>query len=304
MSVNFMVGTISHLPEDIDNIKKRCEIHAQQLRWLEEIRLDFEYYRVEGAWGSTAKSICDTTLNLHSIETGKNPPGFNRNLLLDVLYNSDYDWLVCLDDDRRYYPIYNADAIFNDLSTPAFKKLASQGYMMLSLDPMVAPYKKLNYSWEYRETHWFMRRGSPSGFLQMCFIPNLVKFGYKPIYFNGETTCLQDDAPEDVQFQLDWLIAKHPIVQNRNLIMDEINQTQGNRSLIYKSLEVRTACHDAHAEWVKEYLKSKFPRTPKYWSKNTLNRLRNPRFTMLIPRGERYVYHDRDLPKEVLDAES
>lgn len=298
MEYNFMVGTISHLPEDMDRIKERAEIHAEQLRWLEGIGIDFDYYRVEGAWGNTAKSSCNTTLNLHSIETGKNPPGFNRNLLLKVLYESDYDWLVCLDDDRRFYPMFNADAIFQDLSTPAFKELAKKGYMMLSLDPMVMPFKKVNYSWEHHETHWYLTKGNPNGFLQICFIPNLVKYGYKPIYFNGETACLQGDAPEDVQFQIDWLIGRHPIILNHNLIMDEINQSNGSKSIIYKDNDFRKKCHESHGDWEKSYLKSKFPRNPALWSKSELNKRKNPVFNTLVPRGVKYVFHDRDLPKE------
>lgn len=295
---NFMVGCISHLPDSLTRCDERCAIHAQQLRWLEGLTAKFPFYQVEGCWEEKANTLCKTTLEVNHIQVGANPPGKNRNVLLDIFYDSDYDWLVCLDDDRRYYPMYNADSIFNDLSSPAFTRLAKTGYLMLSTDPMLAPFKKVNYAWEHHETHWYITKGNPNGFMQMCFIPNLVKYGYRPIYFNGETTCTLNQAPEDVQFQLDWLIAKHPLVINHNLIMDEISQSNGNKSVIFPTLDYRRACERSHAEWEYDYLKSKFPRTPELWKKTNLNKRRNPVFTDLIPRGERYIFKGRDLPKE------
>lgn len=298
MSFNFIVGCISHLPDSLDNIQERCEIHALQLRWLESLGLDFDFYQVEGAWGKTANEICQTNLNTHHLTTGSNPPGFNRNLLLEVLYNSDYDWLVCMDDDRRYYPMFNADAIFRDLGTEEFVNLAKRGCLILSVDPMVAPFKKTNFAFQNRETHWYITKGSPNGFLQICFIPNLVKFGFKPVYFNGDTRCTLGEAPEDIQFQLDWLIAKHPIVRNNNLIMDEINQSNGNKSVVFPNLEYRRECASLNSAWEKAYLKKRLPRNPDLWSKSALNKRRNPSFTDLIPRGEKYIFKGRDLPKE------
>lgn len=306
MSVNFMMGVISHLPDDLSRCEERCRIHKQQLDWVGKLQNDFrssisetfKFYQVEGAWGETARSICTAEFPVEHIETGRNYPGKNRNFLLDVLYKSDYDWLVCMDDDRRFYPMFNADTVFKDLSTPCFIELAKHGYMILCVDPMVAPFKKTNYAFPQKETHWFMAKGNPNGFLQICFIPNLVKYGYKPIYFNGDTACTLNAAPEDVQFQLDWLIAKHPIIRNNNLIMDEIGQSNGNKSVIFPSVEYRRECEASHNEWVTAYLKSRLPRNPDMWTKAGLNKKRNPVFNAPVPRGEYYEFTGRDLPKE------
>lgn len=295
--VNFMVGTISYLPEDSSRTEKRIEFHKQQLRWLESLGIDFSYYRVESAWCTKASEELSTSLNLKSIVVDKQPPGYNRNLLLDELYSSDYDWLVCLDDDRKLYPMYNGDAFFKDLNTPAVRRLAEQGYLITCTPPNFEPFKKDVCAWKYRETHWYMFRETPYGFLQICFIPNLVKFGYKPVYFNSETQCLEGDPPEDVQFELDWLINKHPIIRNKNLIMQEIGQTNADLSSIYRNLEHRRKCESTHKAWLTSYLKQRLPRKPDLWTRVALNRRMNPTFTTLIPRSSLYQFSGRDLPR-------
>lgn len=297
MEINFMVGTISYLPEDSDRTPKRIEFHRNQLRWLENLNLEFPYYRVESAWCEEAKNQLTTMLPLTSISVDKQPPGANRNLLLERLYGSDLDWLVCLDDDRQLYPMYNGDSFFKDLSTPAVKKLASLGYLITCTPPNFEPFKKDVCAWKYRETHWYMFRETPYGFLQICFIPNLVKYGYKPIYFNGDTTCLEGEPPEDVQFELDWLIGKHPIIRNKNLIMQEIGQTNADLSSIYRDLNHRRACEQTHKSWLTTYLKQQLPRKPDLWTRVALNKRMNPNFTTLIPRSEHYQFQGRDFPR-------
>lgn len=297
MMCNFMVGTISYLPSNNDRTPKRIEIHSQQLRWLESLGLPFEYYRVESDWCEEAKKSLSTTLNLKSIAVGKHPPGYNRNLLLEQLYSSDYDWLVCLDDDRQLYPMYNGDAFFQDLNTAPVRKLAEKSYLITCTPPNFEPFKKDCYSWKYKETHWYMFRETPYGFLQICFIPNLVKFGYKPIFFNGDTECLEGDPPEDVQFELDWLIHKHPIIRNKNLIMQEIGQTNADLSSIYRDLEHRRRCELTHKTWLTQYLKQRLPRKPDLWTRVALNKRMNPPFVDLIPRSVPYQFSGRDLPR-------
>lgn len=299
MDLNFMVGTISYLPPNNPRTPKRIGFHRQQLNWLESLGLDFDYFRVESDWGCGGEYDClySTHLHLISLKVEKHPPGYNRNYLLDALYNSDKDWLVCLDDDRQLYPMYNGDSFFKDLSSPAMLDLAKQGYLITCTPPNFEPFKKDCCSWKYKETHWYMFRETPYGFLQICFIPNLVKFGYKPVYFNGETECLEGDPPEDVQFELDWLIAKHPIIRNKNLIMQEIGQTNADLSSIYDNLEHRRRCELTHKTWLQSYLKEKLPRKPDLWTRVELNKRMNPAFRKLIPRGEPYTFTGRDLPR-------
>ena len=139
MKANYMVGIISYMPET-DRGKTRIPIHQEQLRWLEQlstrVRDEFETYRVESAWGPTATEQLTTPLNLQKIQVDKNTCAVNRNFLLEKFYNSDYDWLFLLDDDRVFYDHYRYSDWFDDLNTPAVLELCKQGYMISCILPM------------------------------------------------------------------------------------------------------------------------------------------------------------------------
>lgn len=294
---NFMVGTISYLP-GTELTDRRIPMHQKQLRWLESIGINFEYYRVESAWCEKATSECTTSLNLKRMCVGAHFPGYNRNLLLEQLYKSDYDWLVCLDDDRDVYPVYNPNAFFHDLGTKPVISLAERGFLITAMSPSYTPFKRQNAEWEYRETHWYFQNESPYGFLQICFIPNLVKYGYKPVWFNGDTSCVDGEPPEDVQFELDWLLNKHGIIQNRNIVMREISQSNGDGSTIFHDKAHRQECAKHHKSWIGPYLKSKNPRNPALWTKGGLSRRVNPPFTELIPRSVPYTFGEAEKPRD------
>lgn len=296
MSTNFMVGTISYLPDDNIETPDRIGYHRKQLDWLESIPCSFSYYRVESGWSADTKKALETSLDLHSIITGKHFPGYNRNLLLEHFYNTDLDWLVCLDDDRYVQPMYNANEFFKDLSSKAVLSLAERGFVITTLSPDVEPFKKQNYEWTYKNTHWYFTRESGFGFMQMFFLPNLVKYGYKPIYFDGETSCLHDAVPEDEKFQYDLLLHKHRIIKNRNIILREAGN--GKHSSIFPTEEYRRQCHNAHTEWSKRYIRESSPRNTKLQTRLGLAKYRNPPFTELIPRSTPYEFSANEFPKK------
>lgn len=299
MSHKFMVATLSYLPDTLSNLEKRIEFHKEQLRWLESLDIDFEYYRLESDWGDTAKTDLELVpkLSYHPIVTGPHPCGCNRSLILDVFYETDYDWLICLDDDRSLYPHYSPRDFFLDLDTDPFTNLAKSGYLIVCLDPIYMPFKKDNYLWKYHETHWRLHTEVPHGCLQVCFIPNLKKYGYTPIYFDRETRAQAGEAPEDLKFELDWLLARHPIIKCPNLIMKEIGQAGGNGSTIYRDLRDRREIESTQKEWYLNYMKEMLPRNPELWKPGALNKRRNPTFTTLVPRSKPYVFKDTELPK-------
>ena len=298
MGTNFMVGTISYLPGNSEKTDARIGYHENQLRWLEGIGIDFPYYRVESDWCDKARETLTTSLDLHSIQEPQHYPGYNRNLLLDVLYKSNFDWLVCLDDDRDLYPLYDGDSFFRDLGTKPVVNLAKQGYLITCLSPVVEPFKKVNYEWQHKNTHWYITKEASFGFLQICFIPNLVKFGYKPVWFDGDTPCLKGDVPEDTKFQYDWLLAKHGMLKNRNLIVREGGN--GKNSSVFRDEDHRKECHESHAEWAVDYLIKRSPRNPELQTKSGLSKRRNPPFTGMIPRSVPFEFTEKELPKGVV----
>lgn len=295
----FLVATLSYLPDTLRNLDKRISFYKTQLRWLESLGIDFEYIRVESDWGQVAKSDPELVPNLKysSIVTGPNPCGCNRSLILDRFYETDYDWLVCLDDDRILYPHYSPRDFLLDLDTAPFQSLAKRGYLIVCLDPIYMPFKKDNYLWKYHETHWRLETENPHGCLQVCFIPNLKKYGYTPIYFDRTTRAQMDEAPEDYKFEIDWLVAKHPIIKCTNLIMKETGQSAGDGSTIYRDLEHRKQVEATQGAWYSRYIRQVLPRRPELWGKKELVRRRNPKFIELIPRSIPYVFSDSEIPK-------
>lgn len=302
MSKNFMVGIISYMPET-ERGKQRIPIHQEQLRWLESIAKkignDFEVCRVESAWGPTANKELGTTLNLNSIKVGKHTCAQNRNYLLKKFYASDYDWLFMLDDDRVFYDHYRYTDWFNDLATPAVMNLCKNGYMISCILPMYEPFKKTNYEWPMRETHWFMCKDPIRGSLQAVFVPNIKKYCDKEIYFDNETAAQLNEPPEDTMFQLDWIKEGFRCIRNRNLIGKEVGQSAGELSLIYDDLDSRRKIEEGHSAWFESYLKQLYPRSPRCWTRRGFLAQHNPEVRFIVPRTNRYVFENCDLPKGV-----
>lgn len=302
MKANYMVGIISYMPETDRGIE-RIPIHKEQLRWLESlassVRDEFDVYRVESAWGPTAKKELTSTLPIKAIEVEKHTCAVNRNYLLDVFYNSDYDWLFMLDDDRVFYEHYRYSDWFDDLSSPAVLDLCKQGYLISCILPMYEPFKKVNYEWEHRETHWYMGKDPIHGSLQSCFVSNIKKYLSKEIYFDKETAAQLNEPPEDTMFQLDWVKAGGRCIRNRYLIGKEIGQSAGEKSLIYNTLEDRRKIEEGHAAWFESYLKELYPRNPRCWTRRGYLSQYNPEVRLLIPRTNHYVFEETDLPRGV-----
>lgn len=300
---NYMIGIISYIPET-EKGKMRIPLHLKQLRWLEElstkVRDSFEVYRVQSGWGDTANEQLTTTLDLKPIIVDKHTCAQNRNFLLEKFYESDYDWLFLLDDDRMFFDHYRPADWFDDLSsTRVMLNLCKSGYLVSCLLPMFEPYKKTNYAWELRETHWYFDKDLMHGSLQSCFIPNIKKYMNRTVFFDNETEAQLNEPPEDTKFQLDWIKAGGRCVRNRFLIGKEIGQSSGERSLIYDNLEYRREVEKSHAAWFSSYVKELFPRNPRVWTRKGFNSQYNPKPWFVIPRtNQPYVFTDGEIPRE------
>ena len=272
-----MYGTISYIPPDADRKHMRIVNHRKQLDWLSTfLTSDDLYYRVESAWGDDAEydQLRGVPFTITGLVQPAAYPGANRNVLLQKLYESDYDWLVIMDDDRALYPYFNGEEFFTkELKGPDGDRLAKEGTLIKGLHPMVEPFKRQCVEFVKKKEAWFMAKSSPLGFLQIACIPNLVKYGYEPLYMNGDTACMEGDAPEDLQFELDWVLAKHGLACNKNLIIKEFGGA--NQSSLYHDPGHRKKVEAYHRQWVLEYLKQQNPRNKALWDKRQLNARRN-----------------------------
>lgn len=306
MDGNYMVGIISYMPET-DRGKERIPIHQAQLRWLEEVagkvRDTFPVYRVESAWGPTAKAECTSALPITHIEESQHTCAVNRNFLLEIFYNSDYDWMLMLDDDRVYYDHYRYTDWFDDLSSPGVMKLCREGYLISCLLPAYEPFKKANYEWGLHENHWYMGKDPIHGSLQACFVPNIKKHKGIEVYFDKHTAAQIGEPPEDTMFQLDWIKAGGRCIRNRYLIGKEVGQAAGEKSLIYADMEKRREAEAGHAAWFEAYLKQLYPKSPDCWTRRGFNARFNQDPKLLVPRTSPYVFEQHDLPRGVVKGD-
>ena len=141
-----MYGTICYIPPDAERKMMRITNHRKQLDWLSTfLTSDDLYYRVESAWGTDSDydKLNDVPFNITHIQVGPAYPGANRNVLLQKLYESDYDWLVIMDDDRALYPYFNGEEFFTkELKGPDGDRLAKDGTLIKTLCPITEPFKK------------------------------------------------------------------------------------------------------------------------------------------------------------------
>lgn len=280
-----LLGSISLCMSGDPRNESRVQTHQAQLRWLESLNLgDYQYYRVEQAYTPEFKERVKTTLNLESLifDTGIGPAAA-RNKLLEKLYSSDSDWLVCMDDDRDLYSHYGANHFIEELeASSALQRLAKEGVLINGVCPARRPFKKENTAFGHIATHWNLRKACIDGCLQICCIPNLVKYGYKPVYFDETNDCMHGKPPEDIQFELDWILHKHPIATNMMMIVRDIAPESKNVSTVYATQELRKEVMDTHPKAINAYI-AKATRN-RIRDLNTFNKLKNDFLPAMISR--------------------
>lgn len=294
-----LLGSISICMEGDPRNESRIKTHQAQLRWLESLKLtDYEYYRVEQRYTPAFREAVATSLENFTpliFETGLGPAKA-RNQLLQKLYSSDSDWLVCMDDDRDIYSHYGANHFIEELNTnPYLIKLAARGVLINGVCPARRPFKKDNTSFGRIETHWNLRKACIDGCLQICCIPNLVKYGHKPIWFDETNDCMHGKPPEDIQFELDWILAKHQIATNLMMIVRDIVPENYEVSTVYATQELRKEVMATHPKAINDYISLKTRRRIR--TLNQFNKDKNGFVAEAIPRQVPYKAVQSDYGK-------
>lgn len=293
-----ILGSISYCVPDTDRQQSRIKTHRDQLRWLESLHLEnYTYYRVEQAYTPEFKAAVSTSLNLQSLvyDVGIGPAAA-RNKLLEKLYESDADWLVCMDDDRDLYSHYGANQFIEELNrNPHLMALAKQAVLINGVCPARRPFKKDNTTFGKIATHWNLRKACIDGCLQICCIPNLVKYGYKPIWFDETNDCMHGKPPEDIQFELDWLLAKHPISTNLMMVVRDIVPENYEVSTVYATQDLRKEVMATHPQAIDAYIAQKTRNRIRTLSQ--FNKLKNGFVPQAVPRLLEYIPVQSDYGK-------
>lgn len=285
-----LLGSISLCTKDPIKNQSRIKTHQAQLRWLESIELsDYCYYRVEQAYTDDFRKACSTSLTAFEplcFDEGLGPAAA-RNKLLQKLYSSESDWLVCMDDDRDLYSHYGANQFISELAySPYLQNLAKEGVLINGVCPARRPFKKDNTAFDRISTHWNLIHACIDGCLQICCIPNLVKFGYEPVWFDETNDCMHGKPPEDIQFELDWLLSKHQIATNLMMIVRDIVPESYSVSTVYENQDLRKEVMATHPKAINDYIKTKTRN--RIQTLNEFNKRKNGFVNKAIPRMTPY----------------
>ena len=260
-----LVGIISYCPEDPVVRKARLKLHRMQLDWLESFLSDVphEIYRVEQCYDDEFdKVLSSDKLNILSLKYDiALGPSKARNVLLQVLNTSDYDWLVYMDDDRVLYPHYGAEQFLTECETnPAMHKLAKQGTLITGVCPAMKPFKKANAEFNRLfpiSDYWNLVKGQLDGFMQVALIPNLQKFQKEPVWFDENislSALMSGSIQEDKMFELAWCRHGNPAAVNRMMIVKDSQIT--DLSTIYDNQTERIRLESLGKGKTIEYIKT------------------------------------------------
>ena len=299
-----ILGSISCLADTTSFVNERVKMHRKQLDFLEDINKQMQeayqerplpYFRVEQGYNKEREDALSTTLDLHSIKyESPIPPGAARNVLLRTLYESDADWLVCMDDDHALYSKFRGHELLWELTDPAFMSLGRDGYMIMAFPAYWDGYMAEVESWGKAETHWLLKRTRHPGAMPFACIPNLVKFGKKPVWFDEDTQASKEgEPPEDLKFMIDWISNGGRWLECLSMVGKSCGAL--DQSSIFESKEARSTRDQVYVQkWTTEYLKSKYPRNPALWTRLEFFKRKNPPTTISIKRKHLYTNCEGD----------
>lgn len=305
-----LIGCISYCPSDPEKKKARIEMHQKQLRWLESFlpSHDYKFYRIEQAYDEEFENAAKSDiLRIDSIKFDyPMGPSAARNVLLKFLYESDNDWLICMDDDRLLYDHYAANNFITEIEdNPHMKGLASTGVLITGVCPAMRPFKKYNAEFDDKlpiSDFWNLIKCPLNGFLQICCIPNLVKYDKKPVFFDENLTLEKlrgGSMQEDVKFEIDWVKNKGQVALNLMFIIKDILDQTHPVSTVYEGKANREEMEGKGKQETIAYIKmisrNRYSNVPDY------NKAKNGFVALAVPRMQKYkpVQSDFGRYKEV-----
>lgn len=197
--MSIMIGQVSYLPNN-ELRTKRFEAARFQLEWFDKILPNEKIVVVAQAY--TKSELPD--VDKYAVFWFDEPLGAGaaRNKILEIFYESDYDWLLLCDDDTVLDDKYHFENFLNDIffKPEKFKDIDA----VSAIEPEYHPYKKLNYEDKNNLTHYkFEPRELNSG-SATSIIRNIKKYYGKEIYY-PDVDANKGEGREDIEFLIDWL---------------------------------------------------------------------------------------------------
>lgn len=179
---------------------KRYEAAQFQLNYLRKLLPNTKIIRV--CQNYTSETITNDCTNIiHDNGIG---PAMARNEILSIFYNSDYDWLLLVDDDTVWYEYYSYKDFIHEIVSNDEKFAEIDA--ISAVEPEYHAYKKLNYEDRNNLTHYkFIPRDLGSGSATTIF-RNIKKYRHKELYY-PDIDPATGHGLEDVEFHMAWLKA-------------------------------------------------------------------------------------------------
>lgn len=303
MNSSVRIGVISCLAPSTLHLESRIKMQEKQVQNLKFIQsvffnecyVEIPWYRVEQGWSAEIEETLKAP-DCISIKYDKPiTPGAARNRLLKDFYGSNDDWLICMDDDHGFVLEDSSFGFVVDLTSDAFKRFAEQGYFINTTPRQWSSHyvrkDKRQRVTALRSNNWLISKPKYPGAMPIGCIPNLVKYGMEPVWFDEVTDCVTNIIPEDLRFCIDWIASGHKWAACRNAMIRSYGNL--NNSSLYASKEERKH-RDAviKSEWTSSYLKSLYPKKSELHSLETFLKIKNHITKEAIPRRT-YEYYLR-----------
>lgn len=298
-----LIGIISYLPDDIGTRSIRLTTHIKQLKSLNDMFPTTDvlvmYQNYSPMEIDQCKQTANSELHLFQFEShgklGANPA---RNRILKTFFNSEYDYLMLMDDDTVLYPYYDVKNFLNDLE--CFNNRGQIG-MIRPVVPFMSPFKAGNYKDRGTiEQCWILRSCMGLIPFSMIILSNLKKVFNKEVYFDEVMNPQKGEGYDDYDFVFrlrEKLIPCHrcsqivvnPLYSDSTIYSDELRKRNHANNICnvykrYPSLNVKYSIVDGKV-------------------KSDVSKL-NVFEPVYIPRQHPYIFEKNMIPKDVPEGMS
>jgi hypothetical protein len=197
--MSLMVGRISYLPDD--NRLRNVRIQAEKKSLYSLKSLLPESVKII----KIAQNYKDNELDdIEDIrEYSKLGVSKARNIILNEFYESDFDYLLLLDDDNTFYPYYHIDEFLSQVNDNSYKFLDYGIFMARAIEPQYSAFKKDNLKLNCEDNFVFKQACLSDG-TGLFLIANLDKLKGIKLFFDEKIKISSDiDSENEV---IDFII--------------------------------------------------------------------------------------------------
>lgn len=237
--MSLVLGRISYLPNDLELRQVRIKESTRAFSVLEDIvPKDCKKYIV--AQNYTEDEIA---MYLSDQQVLVRPPikcAGARNVLLKMLYESNDDYMLILDDDISMYNYYGVSEMLLDWHLHSEKFIKNNIFFVNMIEPQYIPFKKVNSRIDMRNRYAFVQSPMSNSKGNGIYV-NFKKYCGFELYYD-ET--LVTGEREDIKFAVEAIRRGVVLLESRNMIQKTYCSATG-KSTIYSGKDIYKEANDA-----------------------------------------------------------